>query len=273
MQKLIQALFRMLGVVWPALGGRLAYWFFFKPFRVGLRPAEVEIKKKGKEYSTQIHGKKTYYTVWGEGPTIIFAHGWSSKGLHYRKFVEPLVAKGYRVVIPDFPAHVKSEGKSSSVLEFRDTLLYLIDRYPDVHALVGHSLGAMAGIYAMIEHKVEVRKFIMINSAIWTRTIMRRFMEQINGNAKIEKRVRKKLLEQFGNEFDYFSTGYRIMDIKRMPEILVVVDDSDIEVPVEEGRYMSRLVNGELLVTFGLGHNKALRNDEAVDRMIRFLVK
>ncbi len=273
MQKVIQAIFGFLGVVWPWLGGKLAYWFFFKPIRVGLRPPEVEVLKKGRQFQTLIHGNQTNYTVWGEGPTVLFAHGWSSKGMHYRKFVEPLVDEGYRVVIPDFPGHVKSEGSSSNVLQFRDTLLYLMDRYPDVHALVGHSLGAMASIFAMIEHQTQVKRFVMINSAIWTRTIMRRFMEQINGNEKIEKWVRQKLLDRFGSEFDYFSTGYRILDIKQRPEILVVVDDSDIEVPVEEGRYMSRLVEGELLVTSGLGHNKALKDDASVRRMVEFLTK
>ena len=271
MQKLVQALFRVLGVVAPRLGGKLAYVLFFKPFRVKLRPKEEDVKQTGKEHSVVVEGKKCYYTVWGEGPAIILSHGWSSKGLHYHKFVEPLLQQGFQVVIPDFPAHVRSEGSSTNILQFKAMLLELLNRHPNTVAMVGHSLGAMANILTLADYPKKLEKMVIVNSAIRAETIMDRYMTQIAGNDRIKDRLYIELQQQFGQDFLYFSTAKRIHDIKQLPKMMVVVDDKDPDAPLNEGTEMAEQTNSLVHVTEGLGHNRGLKDDNVVEQVVQFL--
>ncbi len=273
MQKVIKFVFRFLGVFAPALGGSLSFYLFFKPFRLKSHPKDLAKKLEGKKIPLTVNGNRCYAWVWGKGPTIIFAHGWSSKGFHFRKFIEPLTKGGYKVVIPDFPGHVSSEGKSSNVLEFKETILSLSQELGDVYALVGHSLGAMACILALNENSLVVEKLVVSNSAINADTIMNRFMEQIGGNKKIEQALRKRLKKRFNQDFSYYSTANLVKEIANVPQTLVVVDNDDPEVPVNEGIEMSKLMNGELLTTFGMGHNNGLKDDKTVEEIISFLTK
>ena len=97
---------------------------------------------------------------------MVLVHGWSSKGFHFRKFIDPLVQKGFTVVIPDLPGHVSSEGKSTNVLEFRATIGAIVKHFDSVYALVGHSLGAMASVLFLGQkttHKVD--RLVVANSA------------------------------------------------------------------------------------------------------------
>ncbi len=273
MQKAVQFIFRILGGLWPKLGGRLAYLLFFKPFRVKLRPRELETKRNGTTESVVINKKKSFFTTWGDGPTVIFAHGWSSKGLHYHKFVEPLLQRGYQVVIPDFPAHVASEGKTTNVLEFKAMLLYLMDKSTDLHGLVGHSLGGMAAILSLLEYPKKLEKLVIVNSAIWSDTIMQRYMDQIGGNNRIKKALHARLRKHFGQDFEYYSTANRILDIKQLPDVMVVVDNNDADVPLEEGRELTKRVDARLLITHKLGHNRGLKDDNVVAEIVEFLTK
>lgn len=273
MQKMIHIIFRILGAIAPGMGGRLAYYLFFKPFRLKPHPKDLILKDNAVKTTYGIQGNKTYVWKWGEGPVILFAHGWSSKGLHYRGFIAPLVNAGYSVVIPDFPGHVQSEGKSSNVLQFRDTIHAISQNQGPIYGLVGHSLGAMACILSMVDYGIKPEKFVMFNSAIYADTIMNRFMEQVGGNTRIENSLRTLLKKQFNQDFSYYSTAVRVKEINELPESMVIVDDNDVEVPMEEGKEMQKLLNAELIITNDLGHNEALKNKEVIGSVVNFLTK
>jgi pimeloyl-ACP methyl ester carboxylesterase len=62
--------------------------------------------------------------VWlGDGPTVLFIHGWSGRGSQFYEWVNPLVKAGYSVVFMDASGHGDSDGKMSSLPEFRDAIL------------------------------------------------------------------------------------------------------------------------------------------------------
>lgn len=272
-QRVIKATFGILGTVSPKLGGHLAFKLFFKPFRVKLRPEEQKLKDEATEFQLSASGKKVFVYEWGDGPVVIFAHGWSSKGLHFRKFVHPLVDKGYKVIIPDFPGHVKSEGESSNVLEFKDILIQLFKRFGSVEAIVTHSLGGLAATLTLIETDVPVKKWIMFNSATYSSTIMKRFKEQVGANHRIEKVLRKLLKQRFHSDFDYYSIFYRIDEIKNLPEMYVVSDKNDPDAPYAEGKELADKIGCSFMLTEGLGHNKAIRDEEVVGKMVSFITK
>ncbi|MCC5886733.1 MAG: alpha/beta hydrolase [Gammaproteobacteria bacterium] len=73
--------------------------------------------------------------VAGSGPLVILMHGWPELGLSWRHQVEPLVAAGYTVAVPD----MRGYGESSQP---RDITAYHLDALADDMAAVAHALGA-----------------------------------------------------------------------------------------------------------------------------------
>lgn len=272
MQQTVKTVFRVLGFIWPAMGGRLAYYLFFKPFRVYPKPKELALKAKGEEKTIVVNGKKVYYTVWGKGKVIICAHGWSSKGLQYYKFIESLVTNRYQVVIPDFPGHVGSEGKSSNVLEFKQTVQVLMELYPP-YGLMGHSLGGMAAVLSLLDQPNPVDKLVLFNTAMTSDTIMTRFMEQIGGNYNIQQALLSRLKMVFNQDFGYYSLGERMQELEPKPDVLMIADDSDKDAPMNDVKMASKRYGAQFIATHNLGHNRGLKDNMVIAEVLDFLAK
>src|SRR5881392_1595156 len=79
-----------------------------------------------------------------------------------RAFVFPLVSAGYQVIAYDQPAHGVSEGRLTGLPDFAEVLAEVAWHYGEVRAVIGHSLGAAAGL-ALARHKVRVDKVVLVS--------------------------------------------------------------------------------------------------------------
>lgn len=261
----------MLGWLSPKLAGRFTFYLFFKPFRLKSHPLDLEKKRQGTQLTFTIAGKKTRAWFCGKGPVVVLVHGWSSKGFHFRKFIDPLVQKGFTVVIPDLPGHVSSEGKSTNVLEFRATIGAIVKHFDSVYALVGHSLGAMACVLFLGQNEHKVDKLVVANSAAFATSIMNRFIEQIKGSDRVKQALLNRLRRKFDQDFRYYSIYDRIHDLNEVPGILVVGDHDDPEVQIEEVKSFAEATKSKLIETHGLGHNNGLKSDDVVNEVVDFI--
>ncbi|MFO0755548.1 MAG: alpha/beta hydrolase [Byssovorax sp.] len=93
------------------------------------------------------------YTVGGEGPLVIAAHGFPDEPMTFAAQVEPLVQAGYRVLLPALrgyqPSGVPRTGRYDAAAVGAD-LLALADHWSpnDPVRLVGHDWGAAAAFAA-----------------------------------------------------------------------------------------------------------------------------
>jgi alpha-beta hydrolase superfamily lysophospholipase len=76
------------------------------------------------------NGLKIQTYRWGDStkPYVLMMHGWAGRATQFRKFIPELVAAGYQVVGFDGPAHGKSSGKRTTILEFETALKMVISR-------------------------------------------------------------------------------------------------------------------------------------------------
>jgi pimeloyl-ACP methyl ester carboxylesterase len=72
--------------------------------------------------------------VEGSGPLVILMHGWPELGFSYRHQIDPLVAAGYTVAVPD----MRGYGASTKP---EDPSLYSIDAHADDMAAIARGLG------------------------------------------------------------------------------------------------------------------------------------
>lgn len=262
--------FPVLEKVAPAIAKRLGAKIFFTPIHFKPPPEEAAIAAEGKMFwfTWQKHTIRGY--EWGKGPVVIFMHGWSGRGLQVREFVQPLVATGYRVIAFDAPAHGKSSGRTSDITSFCDSLTKLIKIKGPVYALIGHSLGGAACIYAL-KHYVSVQKLVVISTPAVAPDIKSDFLRRIGGTDKTGDYLEMYIHKRYGRTLQEFSAQYSAQGLKNIPTLLIY-DEDDTDVPLYHGEELKRvLTHAEIVVTHKLGHTKILRDPDVVNTVVRFL--
>ena len=264
--------FKNLEKTLPWLANRWAMKLFFTPIHFPEPEAEKKMAKSGSRFTLKNKGKNIRGYYWGQGPVVILLHGWSGRGLQFFKLVSALVDNGYRAVTFDGPAHGKSDGKTTDLLEYSEVIARVAKRFGDIHSLVAHSFGGVAALYTIREGLV-VNNLVMISSPTIADDIIREFLNKINGSPKVGLFFKKHFYKKFGKDFESFSAIVLAEDIKDL-SILLIHDEEDREVPIQHPLLFQEVKpEAKLIRTRGLGHTRILKNEMVIDETISFINK
>ena len=250
-----------------------ARWFrhlFFTPFRYKLPAKEVEVLNSAELYFEEVNGKKIQVYAWGKGRAVLMVHGWAGRGTQFRKFIEPFTSQGFRVVAIDGPAHGKSEGRSTEIIEFAAAIAAVYTREKAV-AIVAHSFGGVASLYA-IQHGLSNHVQINIASPTIAEEIIKSYLRALRGSAKMGELFRAFILKKTGKRFEDFSSLEIIKHVPQNLNLLLVYDNDDVEVTMEHAHAIKKAFPQALLFeTKGLGHNRILKEDTVINRCVTFV--
>ena len=199
---------------------------------------------------------------------VLLVHGWSGRGTQLFKIADALLKEGYATVSFDAPAHGKSPGNSSIMLEFIASIFELEKQYGTFEVAIGHSLGGMAVLNAA-KSGFKTDKIIVIGSGDIVHDIIDDFIKKL----QLKPEISLKLRDHFENKYDEAMDNYSAFKAAEAIEkpILVVHDENDYEVPVKAGINIHQHVkNGDLLLTQGLGHRKILGDSNVINKIIEF---
>src|SRR6266568_5919216 len=121
----LRLLFRLSGAVAPAFAARFASYLWFRPQRHRPPAREQALLARAQHVLMHHAGKRIAVVHWGKGPAVMLVHGWSGRGAQLGEFAEPLAGAGYRAVAFDAPAHGRSDGRDTTLLEISDVILRL----------------------------------------------------------------------------------------------------------------------------------------------------
>jgi pimeloyl-ACP methyl ester carboxylesterase len=256
----------------PFLAYRYFVQLFFTPFRYGVPDKEKEIAESAELFQFQISGKKIQGYKWGQGPIVVVVHGWAGRATQFRKFIEYFIKNGFQVVGFDGPAHGKSEGKKTHLLEFEEALKNLFQILPeDPRAVITHSFGGAAVLYS-ITKGLPVQKLINIASPTIGDEIIDTYLRAINGSEKSGNYFKKYMMRNFKKTFDEFSSLYFIRHVPKPIELLLVYDEDDKEVIIRHAEELVQVYpSAKLIRTKGLGHTRILKDDEVIETCFRFV--
>ena len=255
----------------PRLAAKLAERIFVTPIPMR-RPQREASWAEGAERITipsPLGGFPVW--VWGDGPqTVLLVHGWSGRGLQLAAFVEPLVARGFRVVAHDAPGHGDARGRTSSMPAFAATLGAVGRRFGPVSAVIAHSLGSTAAIYALGQGELDTARFVAVSPAARLHAIRERFGEMTGFAPSVIDRMRASFEERLGFNWNA-SEPLRLAPEMAMPS-LVVHDAEDRFIPHSEGVELADAwPDGRLITTEGLGHHRILRDPKVIDSVLSFI--
>jgi pimeloyl-ACP methyl ester carboxylesterase len=205
---------------------------------------------------------------YGEGPLVFLVHGWGGRAAQMGQLARSIADQGFTVVGIDFPGHGERRWDTSDVFQMSAALTHLAGRFGQPQAVVAHSLGAMASVYAfqgaMPERVVLLAPMLDINEALDTFAGRARLMPWTA--ALLKRRLRRFC----GDSWAVFAAGSGT-DFGDA-DVLVVHDPEDPDTRFESSAVLAAVRDRtSLLVANSKGHNGVLADGEVAGAVARFL--
>jgi pimeloyl-ACP methyl ester carboxylesterase len=214
--------------------------------------------------------------TWGEGPAVYLLHGFRGHRKSWRRFVGPLTQAGFRAVALDVPGHGDSHPggdgpRRSSLPEAVTALRAAAEHHGPAHAVVAHSMGALAAAVACLDG-LPTARLVLIAPMPDHRSALRVFAEAAGVGERIQTRMPRALERLLQAPLSHFDAANRAAEEDTLPPALVIHDRGDRRVPFGLGaRLAAAWPCARLHPTYGLGHNRILRDEGVIAASVDFL--
>jgi non-heme chloroperoxidase len=119
-------------------------------------------------YASTADGAQIFYKDWGDGPPVVFSHGWPLSADAWDNQLELVASAGYRAIAHDRRGHGRSTQTwaGNTMDQYADDLAALIDHLDLADAvLVGHSIGGGEVVRYLGRHGTgRVGKVVLLES-------------------------------------------------------------------------------------------------------------
>ncbi|WP_217200728.1 alpha/beta hydrolase [Streptomyces buecherae] len=260
----------------PELAGRAAYALFRHPLRRGkVLPRERAVHERAAVEELVVAGKRVRCYRWGDGGApVLMLHGWQSRASRYAGFVPRLEALGLTGLSFDAPGHGASAGRDTTVLEYREIIGQLQERYGTFHAIVAHSLGATSAFLAL-RGGARAERLVTVAAVRDFDHFPDAFARLLGLSPSLRQDLRERIEHRL---FGHVADPWALFDaVRAATEIDVPVrlihDADDDLVPLAQAHALRAAygARAELVVTRGLGHRKVLGEPAVIDSALEFI--
>ena len=264
-----RAIFQVLSQAAPRHAIERAIRVMLTPPRQPFSDAELAVLEEASLLPVPLITGRLIAWRWGRpaDPAVVLVHGWGGRGTQLRRFIEPLLARGFSVVAYDAPGHGMTGGTESSLPHVLQGLNAVLDHLGQVHAIVGHSLGGAVAAMALAQ-RPEVKRAVLIAPPASLADSSRRIAVALQWPEALRAAVQRRIEYRFGLSWSEFeaerATGEQ--------PLLVIHDRQDREVPFGEGhRHARNWPQGRLLEASGLGHRRLLEDPAMIQASVDFV--
>jgi pimeloyl-ACP methyl ester carboxylesterase len=259
-------------MIFPGILKKIIKQQFFTPRRAQYTPSQREYLETGQAIEVIVDDKVIKCWYWGEGPTLIFVHGWNGSGLQFRRLAEKARTSGFSVLLFDGPGHGLSGGSTCSYFQMTDAVRALVNQpwQYRIAGLVGHSFGAAAIVNCLAKERSDLPAVLIAPALDLVGLLDSAFA--IHG---VPERVYKGTIAEFEERYGYTFANDNPVDLLAdlAQSLLVIHDTSDRVIPYGLSAKVARQKEGiRLLPTSGLGHKQILENGSVIQETIRYLV-
>jgi pimeloyl-ACP methyl ester carboxylesterase len=244
----------------------------FSPRRYSLTSSERKHLEMGEPFRIHVHGKAVQCWKWGQGPGILFVHGWNGRGVHFRHFFEEFINAGYAVIAYDAPAHGESGGQDTSYFELTDVVRAFLDPSLslDIKGVIAHSLGASAVINCLAKENSSIDTVLLAPALKLRELLFNTFDSQ--GLPEVVYQTMIAELETYYGYHLYEDDPYTLLE-NVSSKIFIVHDRDDPTTPYMDSKTIAEKLNHvDLLTTEGLGHKKILRDKTVISTIQKYII-
>ncbi|WP_405791218.1 alpha/beta hydrolase [Streptomyces sp. NBC_00029] len=259
----------------PGLAGPPAFALFVRPLgRARLKPREAEVMARAERGRMDVRGTAVTTYRWGEGDRpVLIVHGWSSRASRFAGFVEALRAQGRTVIAFDAPGHGESDGRASTILDYRTIIGRLHAEHGDFSAVVAHSFGVLA-TFSMLYDGMRVDRVVGIGGVADFDHLVERFRAGLNLRERVGRVLRTHVERRL---FPGDPGIWQRLDARRRFEgmgapILLVHDTEDDVITPAQSRAIAAAYGAQarLIETTGLGHGRILTDPDVIATAVEF---
>ncbi|WP_314246423.1 alpha/beta hydrolase [Streptomyces sp. DSM 40907] len=259
----------------PGLAGPRAFALFVRPLgRARLRPEEAEMMARAESGRMIVQGAAVTTYRWGDGDRpVLLVHGWSSRASRFAGFVEALRAQGRTVIAFDAPGHGESDGRASTIRDYRAIIGRLHAEHGDFSAAVAHSFGVLA-TFSMLHDGMRADRVVCIGGVAHFDYLVERFRAGLNLGEGVERILRTHVERRlFPGDPDIWQ---RLDARRRLPglraPILLFHDTEDDVIGPAQSRAIAAAYGPQarLIETTGLGHRRILADPDIIATTVGF---
>jgi pimeloyl-ACP methyl ester carboxylesterase len=209
--------------------------------------------------------------------SVLLVHGWTGEASFMSAFAEHLHRRGFRVVLLDFPAHGKSDGKHTSLIGCAHAVREVAEALGPVSYVVAHSLGGLAALLAggggrPMPRSYPFEGYVLVATPNRFSDVTRRFSAE-QGLSSAAQRVYEHRLERLAHRRIVDFTGVNLLAATSRPALLLHSRD-DSEVSFADALQIAADCPASQLRPYdGLGHRKILYAPPVVHAATSYLVR
>ncbi|MBS0030306.1 alpha/beta hydrolase [Chitinophaga sp. 22321] len=263
----------------PGATARLFYRLYCTPPGLKLRPTHEQLRDQAVLQSLEVSSypfdnrplKVTTYRWGAVGPKVLLLHGWGGSPFHFKQLIATLLENGYQVIAYDAPAHGLSDGKRTNLVQWMHVLEQVIQQEGELHAIVGHSFGALSAALTLSRKEVTVPKLVLLGAAlsapVFFDETLRLFRIHPTVMPKVHALIRQRLREDL-TEMDM----HRYINGIKANNIWIAYDTTDtLAKSTEIDEYLQLYPSIQSLRITGDGHFRIMRDAAVLTGMVRFL--
>lgn len=269
----VAAVLRGLHRVSPDLGTRLALGLFFTPMPTKWLARSRAVPRPWVEARMPFEGG--HISVWQRGdlapgrPKVLLTHGWAGDAQQLRPLADTLAQAGFEPLLLDLPAHGRSSGLRSNLLQWVRALFAVSARFGPWDGVVAHSLGGLALSHALARG-LPARRAALLALAPAPAQFLSWFAQAMGTGEGLAQRMRGHVERREGVSLGHFEPSW--LGERLAQPTLVVHDRSDATAPLAGSEtLLAGLPAGRLLVTEGLGHRRLLSDPAVMQQVLAHL--
>lgn len=258
----------------PKRAGRIAAEMFSHVTRFPVSPKEQAAIDAAPVHTPLVtsRGKPFVLHQWpSDGKRVLLTHGWEQTAGRFVAQIQALVKAGYSVAAIDAPAHGASPGSSSAMVDFMEAIQASVQHLGGMYALVGHSLGGAATMFALATLPgVTAERAVTIGTFDRVQVVFDAWIHGMGLPDDILMPMVRRYQETYGVwSLDY--TAERYVSSLTVPA-LIIHDRDDEVIPFACAEQLAALWPGAtLMATDRLRHYLTLRNAEVIKAIVEFL--
>jgi pimeloyl-ACP methyl ester carboxylesterase len=253
----------------PRVAERQAAKLFLTPRRRRTRADSTPRHREALAFTIQIAQHRLEAWSLGEGPLALLIHGWEGSADHMTAAAVRLAGEGFRAVALDMPAHGRSPGRITSLVEWIRVLRALPAALGAPDVVIGHSFGASAVTFAIAEG-LPARRAVLLAPPLGPLHFVDRARRFIGLPEPRVPGMVRRLEELVGRNIAEFDTSLAARKVT-IPG-LILHDPEDSEVPWSHATGLASAWSGSRLVPCeGVGHYRILSDATALHRVAEFV--
>ncbi len=209
--------------------------------------------------------------VWGDGPLVVFVHGWSGRAAQMAPLALHVANLGFRSVAIDVTGHGDSPKRHTRWDYFlRDIAALTRSLHEEVYAYVGHSAGALCMMAARGLKGIRAQRYACICAPSFPFPPIDVIQKKLNPKEAVLESYKAYIAGQFETTWKQLQAGCSYADAGS--NLLLFYDETDRFVNHSEGDRIQALCPGAQVVkTSAYSHQKILAAPELARTLGAFL--